>query len=207
MKDIVFLRAWYSIEPKKLYNPVTSLLSSDKSDWKGMRLTGQIRRDESIRTPSDPNSAYRVSPLHPLSPRLPASTHADLQPIDRAVRKFNPLRVPRKLEASLPFASKTKAIPAQKKATYLQKRAVVLAPEEKKAVALLQQIQALKKDKVARRKSKHEEKRVEHRKEMAKVEERKGGKIKEERRERLKKEGMKRKHEENGGGVKRRKRA
>ncbi len=61
--DIVFLRAWYSIEPRKLYNPVTSLLLSDKNTWKGMRLTGEIRRDEAIKTPLDVNSAYRVSSL------------------------------------------------------------------------------------------------------------------------------------------------
>lgn len=59
--DIVFLRAWYSIEPKKLYNPVTSLLLSDKGGWKGMRLTGQIRREEGIETPSNPDSKYQVS--------------------------------------------------------------------------------------------------------------------------------------------------
>jgi ribosome biogenesis protein BMS1 len=37
------------------------LLLSDKAGWQGMRLTGQIRRDEGLRTPLDPNSAYRVS--------------------------------------------------------------------------------------------------------------------------------------------------
>lgn len=60
MSDIVFLRAWYSIEPRKLYNPVTSLLLADKTGWKGMRLTGQVRRDEGIKTPTIADSAYRV---------------------------------------------------------------------------------------------------------------------------------------------------
>lgn len=67
---MVFLRAWYSIEPKKLYNPVTSLLLADKAGWKGMRLTGQIRKDEAIATPLDPNSAYRVSPSRQCIPNL-----------------------------------------------------------------------------------------------------------------------------------------
>ena len=65
--DLVFLRAWYSIEPKKLYNPVTSLLLADKKDWQGMRLVGQIRKDQGIDTPSDPNSAYKVSNGAPTS--------------------------------------------------------------------------------------------------------------------------------------------
>jgi ribosome biogenesis protein BMS1 len=59
--DLVFLRAWYSVEPRKFYNPVTSLLLRDKSAWQGMRLTGQVRRDEALKTPLDVNSAYKVS--------------------------------------------------------------------------------------------------------------------------------------------------
>jgi len=79
--------------------------------------------------------------------------------------------------------------------------------DEKKAVALLQQVQALRKDKVARRNEKKEEKRKEHRKEVAKSEERKNEKIREERKEKLKKDGQKRKFEEsdNGGRGKKRK--
>lgn len=185
MSDIVFLRAWYSIEPKKLYNPVTSLLLSDKTGWKGMRLIGQIRRDEGVRTPLNANSSYR--------------------PVQRTTRRFNPLKVPRKLEASLPYASKTRTLSKQKKPNYLQSRAVIMEPEEKKAVALLQQIQALRKDKVARRNEKKEEKRREHRKDVAESSEKREGKVREERREILRKEGIKRKHQEEGGGGKRRK--
>lgn len=125
--------------------------------------------------------------------------HPPLQAITRTTRRFNTLKVPRKLEASLPYASKTKHTAPQRKPTYMQSRAVVLEPEEKKAVALMQQIQALRKDKVARRKDKQEERRKEHRKEKGEIDERKAAKIKEERRDRLRKEGQKRKHEEEGG--------
>lgn len=104
--------------------------------------------------------------------------------------------MPRRLEASLPFASKTKSLSKQKKPTYLQSRAVVLDDEEKKAVALLQQVQSLRKDKVARRSEKKEEKRKEHRKEMAKIEESRGAKYKAEKKEVMKKEGIKRKRAE-----------
>ncbi|WVR05949.1 hypothetical protein IAU60_002976 [Kwoniella sp. DSM 27419] len=186
MSDIVFLRAWYSIEPKKLYNPVCSLLLADKGEWKGMRLTGQIRRDEGLKTPLDANSAYR--------------------PIQRTTRRFNPLKVPKKLEASLPFASKTKAIAAQKKPTYMQSRAVVMTDDEKRAVTLLQQIQTLKKDKVARRKDKQEERRKEHRKKVGEIDEKKAEKIKEEKRNQFRKEGLKRKREEANEGKRGKKR-
>lgn len=43
--DIVFLRAWYPVKPRKFYNPVTSLLLQEKSKWKGMRTNGQIRKE------------------------------------------------------------------------------------------------------------------------------------------------------------------
>lgn len=191
----MFLRAWLSIEPKKLYNPVCSLLLSDKTAWQGMRLTGQIRYEEGLKTPSDPNSTYKVSPR---PPRHIYGLNADpfVQDITRTARRFNPLKVPRKLEASLPYATKTHALAPQKKKTYLQSRAVVMSPEEKKAVALLQQIQGLQKDKVARRKAKQEERRAEHRKETGKIDEKKEAKMKEERREKYKKEGLKRKRDE-----------
>lgn len=187
MSDIVFLRAWYSIEPKKLYNPVTSLLLSNKKGWTGMRLTGQIRRDEAVDTPLDPNSAYRS--------------------IERSARKFNPLKIPRKLQSDLPYASKPKVMAAQSKPTYLQSRAVVLGDEEKKAVALLQQIQSLKKDKTARRRDKQEERRAVHRKKVDESEERRADKIRAERKAHLRTEAIKRKHQEaaaeNGGRGKR----
>ncbi|BEI91332.1 uncharacterized protein CcaverHIS019_0401520 [Cutaneotrichosporon cavernicola] len=176
MSDIVFLRAWYSIEPKKLYNPVTSLLLSNKRGWQGMRLTGQIRRDEQVDTPLDPNSAYRT--------------------IERSARKFNPLKIPRKLQSDLPYASKPKIMKAQNKPTYLQSRAVVLGDEEKKAVALLQQIQSLEKDKKARRHAKKEENRSAHRKKIDESEERRAEKIRAERKAHLRTEAIKRKHQE-----------
>jgi ribosome biogenesis protein BMS1 len=133
----------------------------------------------------------------------------DTQPIERTTRRFNTLKVPRKLQASLPYASKNKAMAPQKKPTYLQKRAVIMEPEEKKAVALLQQIQALKKDKAARRKEKQNERVAEHRKEQAKVDESKMDKRKDERKERLKSASIKNKRaaESQGGRGKRKREA
>ena len=115
LSDIVFLRAWYAIEPRKFYNPVTSLLLSDKERWEGMRLTGQVRREQGLKTPANVNSTYK--------------------PVERPARRFNPLKVPKKLQAALPYASKPKLMKPQHRATYMQKRAAVLEPEEKRAIA------------------------------------------------------------------------
>ncbi|KAG9315546.1 hypothetical protein JVU11DRAFT_3167 [Chiua virens] len=175
MSDIVFLRAWYSIQPRQFYNPVTSLLLSDKSRWQGMRLTGQVRRDEGIKTLLNVNSHYK--------------------PVERVPRRFNPLKVPKKLQASLPYASKPKAMKAQSKKTYMQQRAVVMEPEEKKALALLQQIRALRKDQVARRKEKQNERKEVHRKKVAKEDMLKGDKDKEKRKDIMRMAGIKHKRQ------------
>ncbi|KAH9480154.1 Ribosome biogenesis protein bms1 [Psilocybe cubensis] len=187
--DIIFLRAWYSIQPRKFYNPVTSLLLSEKSSWTGMRLTGQIRRDEGLKTPLNVNSTYKK--------------------VERAPRRFNPLIVPKKLQAALPYASKPKLMKPQKHMTYLQKRAVVMEPEEKKALALMQQIRALRKDQVARRHEKKEEKKAERAKKLEKEEAKKAEKEKEKKKDVMRIAGQRSKREaemqEGGGRGKRRK--
>ena len=153
-----------------------------------MRLTGQVRRDEGVKTPLDVNSTYKK--------------------IDRPARRFNPLKVPKKLQAELPYASKPKLMKAKSRQTYMQKRAVVLEPEEKKAIALLQQIRALRKDQVARRKEKQNERKEVHRQKVAKEEAKKSEKDKEKRKEYMRAAGMKSKREsekEEGRSSKRRK--
>ncbi|KDN52081.1 DUF663-domain-containing protein [Tilletiaria anomala UBC 951] len=168
MSDIVFLRAWINIHPRKLYNPVTTLLLSPEHrstiGWKGMRLTGTVRREESIKTPNKVDSIY-------------AGTVTERP----AKRTFNALKVPRKLEAALPFASKTKNALAQKagRATYLQKRAVVMEKEERQAVSLLQQMQAVQKVKLDKRRAKQAEKRLEKQKDAQKDAEKKSDRLKE----------------------------
>ncbi|GAA5977353.1 hypothetical protein JCM11641_000072 [Rhodosporidiobolus odoratus] len=148
MSDIVFLRAWYQVKPRQYYNPVGNLLLRDKSSWQGMRLTGEVRRAEGLKTPQDINSLYK--------------------PIVRETRRFNTLKVPRKLQAALPYASKPKMQAQQKNKTYMQKRAVVMEPEEKKAISLLQQIQAISRDKETKRKDAKAEKKQERQKKLAK---------------------------------------
>ncbi|KDQ11412.1 hypothetical protein BOTBODRAFT_35302 [Botryobasidium botryosum FD-172 SS1] len=185
MSDIIFLRAWYSIQPRKFYNPVTSLLLANKTEWTGMRLTGQVRREQGIKTPLDVNSTYKA--------------------VERPSRRFNPLRVPRKLSAALPYASKPKLMKPQKKPTYLQKRAVVMEPEEKRAITIMQQMKALRKDQVSRRKEKKAESKAARLKKLAKDEEKKSEKKKDEKKDIMRKIGQKAKFEAEGGSRKRRK--
>jgi ribosome biogenesis protein BMS1 len=60
MSDIVFLRTWYAVRPKKYCNPVTSLLLSDKQSWQGVRPTAQVRYEAGQAVPHKANSSYKV---------------------------------------------------------------------------------------------------------------------------------------------------
>lgn len=126
----------------------------------------------------------------------------------RPSRRFNALRVPKKLQAELPYASKPKLTRPATGKTYLQKRAVVLEPEEKRALTLMQEMRALTKDKAAKRHEKQESRRVEHRKKVAKEDAKKGEKREDERKKHMRIVGQKQKREtdmEDGKGRKRRK--
>lgn len=80
--------------------------------------------------------------------------------------------------------------------TYLQKRAVVLEPEEKRAIAMMQQVRALRKDQIAKRKERKHQKNEEHRKKKEKEEGKKTDKDKEKRKEYMRAAGMKAKRDE-----------
>ncbi|KAH8723626.1 hypothetical protein GQ44DRAFT_656123, partial [Phaeosphaeriaceae sp. PMI808] len=193
MSDIVFLRAWYPIKPRRFYNTVTNLLSpgteaGESTNWTGMRLTGVVRHEQSLPTPSIKNSAYR--------------------PIERQTRVFNPLRIPRKLAADLPFKSQNAVMVPQKKATYLQKRAVVVGGEEKRARRLMDQVGAIRKEKEERRVRKQDERKEGYRRKVRENEEMREGREKREKAEFWEREGKKRRFQEGGkeggGGGKRR---
>jgi ribosome biogenesis protein BMS1 len=95
----------------------------------------------------------------------------------------------------------------QKRKTYLQKRAVLLEPEEKKALAVMQQMRALRKEAIARRRDKKQERTETRKKRIEKDEQKKGEKKKEQRKEQMRIAGMKNKREaEREDGVSRKKR-
>ena len=147
MSDIVFLRTWYPIKPRKYMNPVTNLLlDAGSRKWNGMRLLRDIRKDQNVPVPNEPDSNYQSITDRP------------------EIRKFNPFRVPKTLQKELPFASKSKD--KQKRSSgkplYMEKRAVVLEPEEKKLFNLMQNIMTIKNEKDAKRKAKEAERRKDY---------------------------------------------
>ncbi|ETN37823.1 uncharacterized protein HMPREF1541_07446 [Cyphellophora europaea CBS 101466] len=199
MSDIVFLRAWYPVRPHRFYNPVTNLLDAPSTDraavngdagtgWQAMRLTGAVRASLGVPTPRQKDSAYSK--------------------IERPTRHFNPLRVPRAIQSDLPFKSQITQQKARKAPTYLQKRAVVLGGEEKKARDLMQKLMTMRNEKVEKRAKKQEERRQVYRKKVEENLEKKAEREKRERDEYWQKEGSKRQRQgDSGGGGKRAKRA
>ncbi|KAF2861653.1 DUF663-domain-containing protein [Piedraia hortae CBS 480.64] len=182
MSDIVFLRAWYPIKPHRYCHFVTDLLG----EWQGMKLVGQLRAEQNIPVPTNKNSTYR--------------------PVERQERHFNPLRVPKKLAADLPFKSQIVTMKKQNPKGYLkQRKAVVVDAEEKEARRLLTQVMSLRKERDAKRREKKEVQRQGYLKKVEKSDSLRKEREKRERDEYWKVEGRKRAKQDGEGGGKRRK--
>lgn len=168
MSDIVFLRAWTQVDVPRFFNPVTTLLQPRDQGWKGMKTVAELRWENNIPIPHDKDSVYK--------------------PIERKPRKFNPLVIPPKLQAALPFASKPKDKPGHRKPLLENRRAVVLEPHERKVHALVQHLQLIKNEKMKKRKLKEQEKRKQYEVKKAKDEQLTKKRQREERRERYREE-------------------
>ncbi|KAF1779581.1 Bms1/Tsr1-type G domain [Phytophthora cactorum] len=63
--DLVFCRTWVPVEPKQLYNPVTSLLTNVKGSKKStlglMKTTYELRKEQKLAVPVNPDSLYKPS--------------------------------------------------------------------------------------------------------------------------------------------------
>lgn len=191
--DIVFLSAWAFVKPREFYVPVTNLLLPSSTSttaqadgeqerqeepevWQGMRPTNQVRHEQSIPIPQHRDSQYR--------------------PQERPERHFNPLRVPRKLAADLPFKSQIAQMKPQKRETYMQRRAVVLGGEEKRARDLMQKLTTLRKEKIERRVAAQEKRKEPYRRKVTENLEKKADRERREKEAYWKKEGKKRMRQE-----------
>ncbi|SCU93364.1 LANO_0E03686g1_1 [Lachancea nothofagi CBS 11611] len=179
LSDTIILRSWYPVHIKKFYNPVTSLLLQNKSEWKGLRLTGQIRAAMNLETPTNPDSAYKK--------------------VERVERHFNGLKIPSSIQKTLPFKSQIHQMKPQKKKTYMAKRAVVLGGEEKKSRSFMQKVFTISNAKDEKKKAKKQDERKERLKKLAKLEEIKIEKDKERKKKYFSENGRKRQHADAGG--------
>nr|KJB20109.1 hypothetical protein B456_003G133300 [Gossypium raimondii] len=164
MSDIVFLRAWTQVEVPQFYNPLTTSLQPRQKTWQGMKTVAELRREHNFPIPVNKDSLYKL--------------------IERKPRNFNPLVIPKPLQADLPFESKPKNIPHQKRPLLEDRRAVVMEPHERKVHALVQHLQLIRNDKMKKRKLKEEQKRKEVEAQRAKDEQVLRKRRREERQER-----------------------
>lgn len=113
MSDIVFVKTWFAVEVPKFYAIVTNLLQKveERSSWKGMRTVGEIKRENNIRNEVNNDSLYKE--------------------IKREAKVFNPLQIPRNLQAELPYSLKPKIVAMGLDPTK-DRVAVVLDHEERK---------------------------------------------------------------------------
>ncbi|KAJ4895376.1 P-loop containing nucleoside triphosphate hydrolases superfamily protein [Raphanus sativus] len=168
MSDIVFLKAWPTVEVPQFYNPLTTALQPRAKTWTGMRTFRELRSEHSIPIPVNKDSLYK--------------------PIERKTKKFNPLVISKKLQAELPFASKPKNKPGRRRPSLDGRRAVVMEPGERKGFAIVQQLKLMNKVKMNKRKAKVQEKRKAYEAEKAKEEVISKKRNREERRERYRSE-------------------
>eukprot|EP00899_Mesostigma_viride_P005993 jgi/Mesvir1/15395/Mv06582-RA.1 len=176
--DIVFLRGWVPVDLPKYYNPVTNLLLAPDQAWSGMRTMAQLRRELHVPIPYNKDSVYK--------------------PIERLPRKFNPLRIPKALQAALPFKSKPKDVLARKHDTLEKRRAVVRDASERKAAALLQALGTIRNEKQRKREEATARRRAEYLKRKDKDEVARNQHTKEERKKRYREQGQKQAAQEAG---------
>ncbi|XP_046607471.1 ribosome biogenesis protein BMS1 homolog [Neodiprion virginianus] len=125
LSDIVFCRTWYKVDVPKFYSPVTSLLlpPSEKNQWRGMRTTGQLKRENNLRAQPNSDSLYTQ--------------------IKRDPKVFKPLIIPRTLQKGLPYKDKPKLQPVMKNhRPKLEDRrpAVVREPKEEQVAKLMKML-------------------------------------------------------------------
>ncbi|KAJ4723627.1 ribosome biogenesis protein BMS1-like [Melia azedarach] len=164
MSDIVFMRGWADVEIPQFYNPLTTALQPRDKTWQGMKTVAELRREHNLSIPVNKDSLYK--------------------PIERKPKKFNPLVIPKSLQAALPFESKPKDIPSRKRPLLENRRAVVMEPHERKVHALVQHLQLIRHEKMKKRKLKEEQKKKALEAERAKDEQLTRKRQREERRER-----------------------
>ncbi|KAH9659569.1 Bms1-type G domain-containing protein [Citrus sinensis] len=148
LSDVVFMRGWADVEIPRFYNPLTTAMQPSDKIWQGMKTIAELRREHNLSIPVNKDSLYKA--------------------IGRRPRKFNPLVIPKSLQAALPFESKPKDIPSRKRLFLENSRAVVMEPQERKVHALIQHLKLIRNEKMKKRKLKEARKRNEVEAERAK---------------------------------------
>lgn len=121
----MFCRTWYKVDVPRFYAPVTTALLplGEKSQWRGMKTVGQLKREQGLRASANPDSAYT--------------------PINRKEKAFKPLVIPKSLQKALPYKFKPKEAAANERLEMEKLRVpVIRSPHEEKVARMMKMLKA-----------------------------------------------------------------
>nr|CAH7762249.1 unnamed protein product [Callosobruchus chinensis] len=166
LSDIVFCRTWYKVEIEKFYMTVNTLLlpPEKKNQWRGIRTTGEIKRELGIRNAASKDSLYTD--------------------ISRVQKPFKPLIIPKKLQQALPYRDKPKHdVRYDEKKKPIERVAVIKEPKEQKVSKMMKMIKASYEHKQEKLKQETKERMEKYRREIEAIELSKDKKLKQKKKE------------------------
>lgn len=128
MSDLVVCKCWVTVPFKQFYHPVI-----DVPNWRPARLIGELRASQGVPVPDQKDSHYGKQLVRP-------------------ERRFNALKIPKKLQEILPFRNKHKFQPKKTKSELSKKSAIVSSEREKEVNSLLSRLYTIRKEKARVRK-------------------------------------------------------
>jgi len=161
LSDIVICRLWLPVDPPDYHFAYLSLLKQDDQNNQAMaRTTSQVRRDERIPIPVNPDSVYGINTIDRSHPR-----------------SFAPHTIPQKLVDQLPYRSKPKLMTKRSESSYHARRnkaGAITAPPQpsvqtKRISKMIQALNTIRNDAQARRKAKRTKRSAEHAKAQEKI--------------------------------------
>ncbi|CAK9022339.1 Ribosome biogenesis protein BMS1 homolog (Ribosome assembly protein BMS1 homolog) [Durusdinium trenchii] len=167
MSDLVVCKCWITVPFKEFYHPVL-----DVPNWRPARLIGELRAAQGVPVPDNPDSRYGKQLVRP-------------------ERRFNPLKVPKSLQASLPFSAKQKLAPKKQKTALTRKAAIVSSEREKAVNNLIQRLYTIRKEKARVRQQASDRKRKVKEVQDRFIQEKRDAHMKEAKKNRHVKEGQK----------------
>lgn len=127
MSDIIFCRTWFKVDVTKYYAPVVNLLlpQIEKNAWQGMKTKGQLKRERSIKNDANKDSMYSE--------------------INRGLKVFKPLVIPKQLQKGLPYKLKPKEKTTTKSGKPIydiskNRIAVIKSPYEQKVSSVMKML-------------------------------------------------------------------
>eukprot|EP00927_Polykrikos_kofoidii_P037709 TRINITY_DN31919_c0_g1_i1.p1 TRINITY_DN31919_c0_g1~~TRINITY_DN31919_c0_g1_i1.p1 ORF type:complete len:1080 (-),score=177.89 TRINITY_DN31919_c0_g1_i1:201-3440(-) len=136
ISDIVICKCWIAVQPKEFYHPVV-----DVTEWRPARLIGELRAAQGVAVPNNKDSQYGNK-------------------IQRAERRFNPLRISKSLDVALPFKTRPKDERKKKKNALTKKTAVVSSDREKAINSLMTRLHTVRKERHRIRQAANTKRRV-----------------------------------------------